>query len=303
MELRNLLELYLRYLKYEKNLSFNTINSYQKDLFHFVNYVGRLGIVEASDLSLDNFRKYLKFLDNFKYSNRTLVRKYSSLINFFRFLEDNSYTDIQLTQFIRVPKRHYRFYTYLSKDEIERLLESIKPDGDIGVRDRALVELIYSTGTRVGEVVSILLKDIDLENREVMVTGKGNKRRIVYLNQSALFWLRKYLEIRSNLEFSKSLNRYVKNPYLFLNRFGKAISTRSICNIVKKYLRKAGIEKNISPHSIRHSFATHLLQEGAGVREIQALLGHENISTTQVYTHLNVKKLKKDYKNFHPRAN
>lgn len=302
MELKDSLDLYLKYLKYEKNLALNTINAYQKDLLHFVGYIEKLGISKTSDLTLDSFRKYIKFLDNFKYSNRTLIRKYSSLINFFKFLEENGYIDIHLTQFIHVPKRSHRFYTYLSRDEVEKLLESIKPDSDIRIRDRALLELLYSTGARVSEVVKILLENVNLEGREILVTGKGNKKRIVYLNHNAVYWLKRYLEIRSNLVFSKKLNRHVKNPYLFLNRFGGAISTRSIFNIVRKYLIRAGIGKSISPHGIRHSFATHLLQEGAGVREIQILLGHENISTTQIYTHLNVKKLKKDYKNFHPRA-
>ncbi len=296
------LEVYLKYVKYEKNLSANTVNAYSKDLLHFINYLKNLGILKTSDLSLDAFRKYLRYLDNFKYSNRTIIRKYSSYMNFFRFLEDNQYTNIQLTQLIKVPKKHHRFYFFLSQKEIETLLESMKPVDCASIRNRTLIELIYSTGARVSEVSGILLKDMDLKNREISVTGKGRKQRILYVNQSALKWIEIYLKVRDKIVSSKNRDKYAIDDYLFLNKFGKKLSVRSIGTIVKESLKKAGIEKNITPHGIRHTFATHLLQEGAGIREIQELLGHKNISTTQIYTHLNVKKLKKDYDSFHPRA-
>jgi len=223
-------------------------------------------------------------------------------MNFFRFLEDNQYTNIQLTQLIKVPKKHHRFYSFLSQKEIETLLENMKPVDCASIRNRTLIELIYSTGARVSEVSGILLKDMDLKNREISVTGKGRKQRILYVNQSALKWIEIYLKVRDKIVSSKNRDKYVIDDYLFLNKFGKKLSVRSIGTIVKESLKKAGIEKNITPHGIRHTFATHLLQEGAGIREIQELLGHKNISTTQIYTHLNVKKLKKDYDSFHPRA-
>jgi len=243
----------------------------------------------------------LKSLDRCNYSNRTIIRKYSSLINFFRFLENNDYIDLQLTQAINVPRRRHRFYSFMSEGEMEKLFESFKAQGDLEIRDRAIIELIYSTGARVSEVEGLKTCDIDIKNNEVVVTGKGRKQRIVYLNQAAVFWLNNYLEIRNKLICSKK-NRSTGDNHLFLNKFGKGLSSRSIRTIVKKYVKKAVIGRNITPHSIRHSFATHLLQEGAGIREIQELLGHENISTTQIYSHLNIKKLKKDYRKFHPRA-
>ena len=302
MDSGNSLELYIKYLRYEKNLSINTINAYRRDILHFINYIKNLSTIKTSEINLDSFRKYFKYLDNFKYSNATIIRKYSSLINFFRFLENNQYTNIQLTQLANVPKKHYRFYSFLSQKEIERLFESIKPVDELTIRNRTLIELIYSTGTRISEVAGILVKDVDLKNKEINVIGKGRRQRVVYLNRNALLWINKYLKIRNKFIFNINHNKCIDNDHLFLNKFGSKLSTRSMRTIVKKSMKKAGIEKNITPHSIRHSFATHLLQEGAGIREVQELLGHKSISTTQIYTHLNIKKLKKDYDRFHPRA-
>lgn len=303
MNLEESLKLYIRHIKYEKNLSPNTIRSYNKDINHFIDYIKGLKIENISDLSLDIFRKYLKFLDNFKYSNRTIIRKYSSLINYFKFLEINNYLKGELTQLINPPRKYQRYYSFLSQNELNELLSCIETSDYIGIRNRTLIEVLYSTGARVSEIENINLEDIDFKNSEIKVKGKGNKERIVYLNHNARFWLNKYLNIRDN--FRSSVNRELSNreSQLFLNKFGGRLTARSIRTILKKYLKKAGIKKNISPHDIRHSFATHLLQEGAGIREIQELLGHENISTTQIYTHLNIKKLKKDYRDFHPRAN
>ncbi len=296
------LELYIKYLRYEKNLSINTINAYRRDILHFISYIKNIGTIKTSEINLDSFRKYFKYLDNFKYSNGTIIRKYSSIINFFRFLENSQYTNIQLTQLANIPKKHHRFYSFLSQKEIERLFESIKPVDDLTIRNRTLIELIYSTGARISEVAGILVKDVDLKNKEINVIGKGRRQRVVYLNQNALLWINKYLKIRNKFIFNINHNKYIADDHLFLNKFGGKLSTRSIRTIVKKSMKNAGIEKNITPHSIRHSFATHLLQEGAGIREVQELLGHKNISTTQIYTHLNIKKLKKDYNRFHPRA-
>jgi len=301
MDLFNCLELYIKYLKYEKNLSLNSINSYQKDNLQFLNFLKGKNVTEADQLSLDIFRDFLKSIDNRNYSNRTIIRKYSSLVNFFRFLENNNYIDFQLTQAINIPRKRQRFYSFMSINEVGRLFGSLKPSNDSEIRDRAIIELLYSTGARVSEVEGLKTGEVDLQNREIMVTGKGRKQRLVYLNEAAVFWIKKYLEVRNKLIYTGK-GSHTGDSHLFLNRFGKKLSSRSIRTIVKKYVKKAIIGKNITPHSIRHSFATHLLQEGAGIREIQELLGHENISTTQIYSHLNIKKLKKDYKKFHPRA-
>jgi site-specific recombinase XerD len=301
MELFDCLELYIKYLKYEKNLSLNSINSYRKDILQLLNFLKQREITSPGKIDLGVFREFLKSLDSHNYSNRTIIRKYSSFINFFRFLERNDYISSQLTQFINPPRKRQRFYSFMSVGETERLFKSLKAGKDSEIRDRAIMELFYSTGARISEVENTRVRDIDFENNEMIVTGKGRKQRLVYLNKAAVFWIKKYLDVRDKAASKSQIGRR-KDTHLFLNKSGKKLSSRSIRNIVKKCVKKALIGKNITPHSIRHSFATHLLQEGAGIREVQELLGHENITTTQIYSHLNIKKLKKDYKKFHPRA-
>lgn len=301
MDLFDCLKLYIKYLKYEKNLSLNSINSYKKDNLQFLNYLKDKNITDTDSLNIDTFRDFLKYLDHYNYSNSTIIRKYSSLINFFKFLERNNYVDSQLTQFINVPRKQQGLYTFMSVSEIKKLFENFEPLSDMEIRDRAIVELLYSTGARISEVENLKTDDFNLKDNELMVTGKGRKQRFVYLNSSAVYWIENYLEVRNRLIYAKK-DGYITDRHFFLNKYGRRLSSRSMRTIVKKYVKKAIINKNITPHSIRHSFATHLLQEGAGIREIQELLGHENISTTQIYSHLNIKKLKKDYKKFHPRA-
>lgn len=296
------LDFYTRHLKFEKNLTENSINSYRKDIYHFINFIKKNNIEDVSQLSLEIFRKYLKYLDSCKYANRTIIRKYSSLANYFKFLEDNNFLKVQISQLIVAPKSHHRLYSFLTQSEIKLLIESIDITTNLGKRNRALIEVIYSTGARVSEVEGMTLKTVNLENNEIEVFGKGRKYRIVYLNESARKYLKKYLDIRNEFLFSSKTKSYKQVDWLFLNKFGSMLTVRGINKILKKYLAGIGINKKISPHDIRHSFATHLLQEGAGIREIQELLGHESISTTQIYTHLNLKKLKNEYGKFHPRA-
>ncbi|MBN1299235.1 MAG: tyrosine-type recombinase/integrase [Actinobacteria bacterium] len=314
MKISESFELYLKYLKFEKNLTLNSINSYKKDIRQFVDFISRKNKneenepknkdeIEISELNLLNFRQFLKFIDNYKYSNNTILRKYSSLCNYFKFLENNGIIKEPLSQYIDPPKKQKRLYSFLSQREIYRMLDCIDTSTLQGLRDRAIIEFIYSTGSRVSEVENIKIPDIDIENNEAKVFGKGRKYRIVYLNSEARFWIVEYFKKRNELIRGKSLKKNINliEKHVFLNCFGNKLSSRSIRTIVLKYAKKSGIDKKISPHGIRHSFATHLLQEGAGIREIQELLGHENISTTQIYTHLNIKKMRQDYEKYHPR--
>src|SRR4030066_1555745 len=225
MSLFKFLELYIKYLKYEKNLSLNSINSYRKDIIQFLNFLKNKKITETTGLNLDVFRDFLKYLDNFHYSNRTIIRKYSSLINFFRFLERNDYIDFQLTESINVPRKRHRFYSFMSENEAERLFDSFEPQNDLEIRDRAILELLYSTGARISEVEGLKTGEVDLQNSEVVVTGKGRKQRLVYLNQAAVSWIKKYLEIRSKLVYPEK-GRYKRDKHLFLNKFGKRLSSR-----------------------------------------------------------------------------
>ncbi len=302
MKISECLELYIKHLKYEKNLSPNTVRAYEVDLADLLSFLQANGIYDPKDIDLSVFRSYLKSLDSLRYKHRTIIRKYSSYINFFKFLESNDLTDKQLSQLISAPKRQRLIYNFLSVDEVLKLLNTISGQDPISIRDRALFETLYSTGTRVSELSLIKLKDMDMDKDEIIVLGKGRKERIVYINYESKKWIEKYLSIRNIFLFTKKDQAYKISEFLFLNRFGGPLSTRMIRKILHKYMKKAEINKNITPHGIRHSYATHLIEEGAGIREIQELLGHESIFTTQIYTHMNIKKLKKDFKAFHPRA-
>jgi site-specific recombinase XerD len=323
MNIKESLELYCRHLKYEKNLAVNSIHAYQIDLAQLTDFLSEKQIEDTSLINLDVFREFLKSIDRYKYSNRTLIRKYSSYNNFFRFCELNGYIQNQISQFILPPKKQSRLYSFLTESQAKSLIEKMDSSGITGIRNRALLEFIYSTGARVSEVEGLKLKDLNMENSSVEVFGKGRKYRTVYLNRNAKEWLKKYLDIRSQFLYSKKNMSYQqpetnqekktdlqlkaelqkdKGGYLFLNRFGKKLNVRSFGNILAKSLSQANIVNKISPHGLRHSFATHLLEQGAGIREIQELLGHENITTTQIYTHINIKKLKEDFNKFHPRA-
>jgi len=302
MNLEDSLEFYNKYLKYEKNLTPNTILAYRNDLLLMMDFFIKNKVCDVSEISLSVFRSFLKFLDKYQYSSRTLLRKFSSYINYFKFLEKNSLISVQLSQAISLPKTEKRFYSFLSETEIKDLLVAIGESNNFEIRDSAIFELFYSTGARISEITGITLGKIDIINNEIEVFGKGRKSRTVYLNRVASDKLNLYLNIRNSFLFDSKNKTYKKNNYLFLNKNGGTLSSRFIRVLLDKYLKKAQINKKISPHGLRHSFASHLLQEGAGIRVVQELLGHENVSTTQIYTHLNLKKLKKDYEKFHPRA-
>lgn len=297
------LGLYLKYLRYEKNLTPNSIASYKKDIQQLNSYLEDAQIDDIEQMDLALFRGFVRSLDQKDYANRTMIRKYSSFINYFRFLEENKIISIHLSQFINAPRKRSRYYNILSIAEMRQVLDHMETGKPSAVRDRLIVELIYSTGARVSEVEGMLLDDIDMKKSEIKVRGKGRKERMVYINNEALYWLDKYLGgARQSLGYKKNSGAYSRDRHLFLNCLGRGLTARSIRNIVKENVRLAGISKNITPHSLRHSFATHLLQSGAGIREIQELLGHENITTTSIYSHMDMSKLKKDYRRFHPRA-
>jgi integrase/recombinase XerC len=302
MNLEESLELYGKYLKYEKNLTPNTILAYRNDLLLMIDFFTKNKVNDVSKITLPAFRDFLKFLDKYQYCGRTTLRKFSSYINYFKFLEQNSFISIQLSQSISMPKTEKRLYNFLSESEINSLLDAIEGNNNLEIRDRAIFELFYSTGARISEIAGITIDKIDIMNNEIEVFGKGRKSRMVYLNKVAADKLNGYLNIRNSFLFDNKKNSYRKNNFLFLNKNGGKLSERFIRVLLDKYLKKAQINKKISPHGLRHSFASHLLQEGAGIRVVQELLGHSNISTTQIYTHLNLKKLKKDYEKFHPRA-
>ena len=302
MKLEESLELYCKFLNYEKNLTPNTVLAYSNDLQLMIEYFIKNKISDTNEITLPYFRNFLKFLDRYQYSNKSIIRKFSSYINYFKFLEKNSLVKMQLSQTMSLPKTGKRFYSFLSEAEINILLDSIGNNSNLEIRDGAVFELFYSTGARISEIEGITLDKVNIKNNEIEVFGKGRKARIVYLNSTAAQKLNDYLNIRNSFLYDSKNKTYKSNDFLFLNKNGGNLSARFIRILLNKYLKKAQINKKLSPHGLRHSFASHMLQEGVGIRVVQELLGHKNVSTTQIYTHLNLKKLKKDYEKFHPRA-
>lgn len=296
------IELFEKFIIFEKNLSPNTIKAYKNDLSILEYFLKKEKIIDTEEIDYKFFKDFLKFLDRYNYSNRSTIRKLSTYINYFKFLEHNKLIKMQLSQKISVPKRETRFYDFLSEEEIKVFLENISPDDEIGIRDRVIFEIFYSTGVRISELESIKMKDIDFKNDEIKVVGKGRKERIVFLNTEANLYLNKYIKIRNYFLYDKKNNSYKNNEYLFLNKRGGKLSQRYIRRLLAKYINACDLKKHISPHGLRHSFATHLLQEGASIRAVQELLGHSSLNSTQIYTHLNLKKMKEDFKKFHPRA-
>ena len=281
-----------KFLKYERNYSDHTVRAYLNDLSEFY------GFMESREMELDNLRSrdlnlFLLSLYN-KNSKSTVSRKLTTLRSFFKFLVKKGVLDNNPAKLIPLPKKEKTLPVFLSVDEVFKLLQSSQEGGVLFKRDRAILELLYSSGLRVSELSNIKILDIDKSQKVVKVIGKGSKERMVPFGSKADQAITEYLKSRYKLN--------PKDDYLFLNNRGTRLSTRSIERTVKKYGFLSGITKNISPHSLRHTFATHLLGSGADLRSIQELLGHSSLSTTQKYTHTSIEELMKIYDKVHPRA-
>jgi len=282
------IEKFLRYLEIEKNYSPHTILNYKLDLEDFKNFLSVLPLENVEYLFL---RKYLALLKEKNLSSRSVGRHLSTLRSFFRFLTREGHIKINPTAAISSPKLEKHLPSFLSEEEVSKLIDAAIPKDERGLRDKAILETFYSTGIRISELVGLDRDDVDFIGGIVKVKGKGKKERIVPIGDKAIAVIRNYLSKRKK-----------QSEVLFLNKGGSRISTRGVRNIVKKYLHLAGIRQGISPHTLRHSFATHLLNRGADLRSVQELLGHASLSTTQIYTHLTTERLKTVYDKAHPRA-
>ncbi|MCM8795403.1 MAG: tyrosine recombinase XerC [Candidatus Omnitrophica bacterium] len=282
------LEKFIRYLQIEKNYSSYTILNYQLDLKDFEKFLGDTALEKVDYLVL---RKYLARLKERNLSNRTLNRHLSSLRSFFKFLVREGYLKNNPISSILSPKQERHLPVFLTEEEVVRLIESVIPNDERGLRDRAILETFYSTGMRISELASLNIDDIDFIGGIVKVLGKGKKERLAPIGEKAISSIRSYLDKRKK-----------SSAAIFLNKSGRRITTRGIRNIIYKYIRLAGIKQGISAHTLRHSFATHLLNRGADLRSVQELLGHAHLSTTQIYTHLTTERLKDIYDKTHPRA-
>ena len=281
----------MRYLEIEKNYSPHTILNYKLDLRDFGKLLAETQIEKVDYLFL---RKYLAILKEKKLNNRSIARRLSALRSFFKFLTREGYLKNNPILVLSSPKQERHLPQFMTEAEVARLIESAfakHQSDERGLRDRAILETFYSTGIRISELAGLNIDTVDFYSGVVKVLGKGRKERIAPIGEIAIKAIRNYIEKRKR-----------QSSALFLNKNGSRITARGIRMIVAKYLHLAGIKPGISPHTFRHSFATHLLNRGADLRTVQELLGHANLSTTQIYTHLSTERLKNVYDKAHPRA-
>jgi tyrosine recombinase XerC len=281
---------FLGYINHQKGYSFYTQKSYRIDLKQFLLF---LNSRNSHEITRDLVSEYLYQLHQKKYSPASIERKIAALHSLCKFLLKRKYIKENPLLIIKTPKKPERLPNFLTYHEVEQIFSSIKTDNFIGLRDRTIIELLYSSGLRCGELTHLKTDDINIANETVKIKGKGNKERIVPIGSYALKFLLDYLEERA---------RFSKNNFLFINKKGVCISDRQVERIVKKYAKKSGIIRDITPHTFRHSFATHLLDRGADLRIVQELLGHSDLSTTQIYTHTTVERMKELYDKYHPSA-
>ncbi len=305
-DLRRAVEDFRRHLEEEKAVSSYTQKSYMTDLQQFVDFMerpgtaGGTGVESLTMIDPSDIRAFLVHLYQRKARKSSISRKVSALRSFFRFLVREGKIRINPAEAVQSPKIERYLPTFLQVDEMFTLLNAEFKEDVFGWRDRAIVELIYSSGIRVGELVGLNRKDVDLKEGLLKVKGKGRKERIVPFGRPAATALECYLGKRDRCMASQG-DEKPEDP-VFLNRWGKRLTTRSVGRIVNKYVALSGVKKRIGPHSLRHTFATHLMDEGADLRVIQELLGHQSLSTTQKYTSLTVNRLLDVYDRAHPRA-
>jgi len=331
MEHSTIIQKFLDYLRFEKRFSEHTAKCYGADLHQFGEFLTGMSEPTGGEhehmpspheqagtatavatqtsprldqllLSIDvnAVRAYLAHLNDKEYSKATIARKLATLRSFYKFLVKRNEITSNPVVAVRTPKQEKKLPRFLEYEEVKRLLETPPVDNWLGARDRAILETLYSTGIRVSELVALNMDDIDFLGEIVHVRGKGKKERIAPISSSALQVIQHYMEYRNK---RAQTNNNFDPKVLFVNKHGRRLSTRSVRRKMDKYLKMAGLDPSISPHTLRHSFATHMLDKGADLRSVQELLGHQSLSTTQVYTHLSTSKLKEIYEAAHPREN
>jgi len=327
-----LIEEFLNYLRYERHFSPHTAKCYAADLHQFIEFLansaptgeshgvrdgegnnGNGGVAVAtappavataaapeilSRVRTEDVQAFLGFLKNQDYSKSTTARKLATLRSFYKFCLKRGHVGTNPVASIRTPRQEKRLPKFLEYEDVQRLLNTPDTSTVLGARDRAMLETIYSTGVRVSELVGLNLEDVDYVGEALHIRGKGRRERVAPISKSALAHIQKYLEMRK----AEIRDGATGEQALFVNKHGQRLSTRSVRRKLDKYLLQCGLDPSISPHTLRHSFATHMLNNGADLRSVQELLGHRSISTTQVYTHLTTKRLKDSYDNAHPHA-
>ena len=290
------LERFLNYLRVERGLSDNSLDAYSRDILQFLSSVTR-DKAHPADVSQEDVLNYIMSLSQYK-APTSVARNLSAIKTFFRFLTSEGHIPSNPARLIDSPRIPRRLPDTLSIKDIERLLGAIDTSSPLGVRDLAMLELAYGTGIRVSELVNLKLQDLNLEAGFIRVMGKGSKQRLVPLGAKAAEAVGRYMAESRPIILRRS---GTSSPYLFLNKRGGKLSRQGFWKVLKGYVAKAGLAKRVSPHSLRHSFASHLLEGGADLRSVQVMLGHADISTTQIYTHVTRERLKKIHEQCHPR--
>ncbi|MCK9408504.1 MAG: site-specific tyrosine recombinase XerD [Bacteriovoracaceae bacterium] len=293
---------YIRFIQLEKSLAGNSIEAYERDINRYVRFLEASGVKNFDEVEEEHVSKFIRNLREAELSPKSIARNISAVKGMHKFLIGEKMIQFDPTQNIELPKKGKHLPDVLSVDEINQVLEAANPDSETATkfvwRDRAILETLYATGMRVSELTGLTLSNILEEQQLVRVFGKGSKERLIPIGEFALKWINEYKQrVRTEL-----LRHIRSNDAVFLNFRGGPISRVSVWQIVTDYTRRAGISKEIHPHTFRHSFATHLLEGGADLRSVQEMLGHADISTTQIYTHIDREHLKQQHKQFHPRA-
>lgn len=293
-----MLEDFQAYLDVERNLSKHTLRAYTTDIEHFLYWLKELPV---SQVNTNTIRLYLSQIQVFEYSKTTITRKIAALRTFYRFLYRERIIEYNPVDGIKSPKKVKRLPSFLNEDEAELVMEQITPDSPTNSRDRAILEVLYACGMRVGELCGLNFGNLNLEENEITVFGKGAKERIVLISERAKKYLYDYIN-NFRKEYAKENEFINEETPVFINRSGCRLTTRSVDKLFLCLAEKLNLGKKLSPHVFRHSFATKLLEKGADLRIVQELLGHASISNTQIYTHVSTERLKQAYSKAHPRA-
>ncbi|NQV19677.1 MAG: tyrosine recombinase [Armatimonadetes bacterium] len=302
--MKNSITQYIRTL-ISRGLSQNTIKSYEKDLLQLMDFLTKYFENEQIDLNSVSrlyLRDFLRSLSLKGRNNRTLARKATVIKNFFSFCEKNDLIKVNSAENLKIPKFEKKLPKHFTEIEMEDLLSIPDLSSKFGVRNKAILELIYSSGLRISELASATIYRLDLDSKLIKIIGKGNKERIVPIGKKAVRALKNYLKIRNQFYSPDKRAQKEISDTLFLSKSGKPLTADELREILDKYIRLVAKTKGYSPHSIRHSFATHLITNGADLRAVQEMLGHSNLSTTEIYTHLSLKDLKKVYEQAHPKS-
>jgi len=291
---------FLRYLRAERNASPHTLKSYREDLSALIAYLSDSHgqCPSPADVTTFDLRGYVAGLHEAGYAKATIARRLASLRSFFRFGQREGWIGANPAKALRNPRKARTLPHFLSTDEVRQLLAAPRSDSGQGLRDRAILETLYSAGLRVSELVGLNDGDLDLHEGILHVRGKGRRERLAPVGKFAVQALRRWLRTRVVADDEAAGN----DAPVFVNRFGRRLTARSVARLLEKYLLQTGLDRRTSPHTLRHSFATHLLDRGAGIRSVQELLGHRSLVTTQIYTHLSTANLRAAYQRAHPRA-